>query len=99
MSGELSCTYKCTHTSIHVHTHFIKRVMECCGLGAWGSSGLSDPVCQVMLLNSASGTRSEVKRGQVHKRTIYPLRVYEPLKTLLLKSLSCQVTAHENAYA
>ena len=26
------------------------RVMECCGLSAWGCSGFSDPYCQVTLL-------------------------------------------------
>lgn len=49
------------------------RVKECYGLGAWGYSGLSDPVCQVTLLSNSSDSRPEVRRGQVHKRTVDPV--------------------------
>ncbi len=53
--------------------HFAsRRVLEGCGLSVWGTSGLSDPYCQVLVLGNGPGIRSEVKRGQVHKRTVNP---------------------------
>ena len=49
------------------------KVIRCTGLSAWGTSGLSDPYCQVMLLGNGPGVRSEVRRGTVRKRTIDPV--------------------------
>ncbi|XP_064393848.1 ras GTPase-activating protein 3-like [Halichondria panicea] len=56
------------------HTQFVLsvRVLEGCGLSVWGTSGLSDPYCQVLLLGNGPGIQSELKRGQVHKRTVNP---------------------------
>ena len=48
------------------------KVIRCIGLSAWGTSGLSDPYCQVMLLGNGPGVRSEVRRGTVKKRTVDP---------------------------
>lgn len=49
------------------------KVVRCIGLSAWGTSGLSDPYCQVMLLGNGPGLRSEVRRGTVRKRTVDPV--------------------------
>ena len=48
------------------------HVMRCVGLSAWGTSGFSDPYCQVMLLGNGPGLRSEVRRGIAKKRTVDP---------------------------
>lgn len=55
-----------------MHGRSACRVIEGCGLSVCGSSGLSDPYCQVLLLGNGPGIRSEVKRGQVNKRTVNP---------------------------
>lgn len=49
------------------------KIVRCIGLSAWGTSGLSDPYCQVMLLGNGPGLRSEVRRGTVRKRTVDPV--------------------------
>lgn len=49
------------------------KVIRCVGLSAWGTSGLSDPYCQVMLLGNGPGVRSEVRRGTTRKRTVDPV--------------------------
>ena len=49
------------------------KVNRCIGLSAWGTSGLSDPYCQVMLLGNGPGVRSEVRRGTVRRRTVDPV--------------------------
>ena len=49
------------------------KVLRCAGLSAWGTSGLSDPYCQVMLLGNGPGVRSEVRRGTVRRRTVDPV--------------------------
>ena len=49
------------------------KVIRCIGLSAWGTSGLSDPYCQVMLLGNGPGVRSEVRRGTVRRRTVDPV--------------------------
>ena len=49
------------------------KVLRCIGLSAWGTSGLSDPYCQVMLLGNGPGVRSEVRRGTVRRRTVDPV--------------------------
>ena len=49
------------------------KVLRCAGLSAWGTSGLSDPYCQVMLLGHGPGVRSEVRRGTVRRRTVDPV--------------------------
>ena len=48
------------------------NVIRCVGLSAWGTSGFSDPYCQVMLLGNGPGVRSEVRRGIVRRRTVDP---------------------------
>jgi len=48
------------------------RVLEGSGLGVCGSSGLSDPYCQVRLIGNAPGMKTELRRGLVHKRTVNP---------------------------
>lgn len=58
-----------TDTTLYV---LVVRVVECCGLSAWGVSGLSDPYCQVMLLAPQGRIKSDVKRGQVRKKTVDP---------------------------
>lgn len=49
------------------------KVLKCIGLSAWGTSGLSDPYCHVMLLGNGPGVRSEVRRGTVRRRTVDPV--------------------------
>lgn len=58
---------------VKTHNILSVKVLRCAGLSAWGTSGLSDPYCQVMLLGNGPGVRSEVRRGTVRRRTVDPV--------------------------